>query len=278
MTELPHALHGPKHNGKLPIDWTPQLIALDIDDTLTHHMGTVDERVMRSIERVQEAGIKVALATGRSFSTTYPVARSAGIDDLVVCSNGAILASVETVKIIEAVTFDPSPLIAPLLEMIPDAIFAVEDIHGEFTTTHLFDTGALGLSIREAELSEMTNDPCVRLVVRSHDHAERGFREVADHLGFHSVIFGIAEVAWMDIGPKGVNKSTMLTELCARRDVDPARVIAIGDSWNDTDMLNWAGLGVAMDSAPDGVKAFANLTTQGIPGEGVADVLDAIAI
>jgi hydroxymethylpyrimidine pyrophosphatase-like HAD family hydrolase len=81
----------------------------------------------------------------------------------------------------------------------------------------------------------------------------------------------------MDIGPKGVNKATMLARLCERRGYDPAKTIAIGDSWNDTAMLAWAGLGVAMDTAPEPVKAFADTITSGVPGEGVADVLDASA-
>ena len=46
--------------------------------------------------------------------------------------------------------------------------------------------------------------------------------------------------------------------------------------WNDTAMLEWAGVGVAMDTAPDQVKAYADTITSGVPGDGVADVLDAL--
>jgi hydroxymethylpyrimidine pyrophosphatase-like HAD family hydrolase len=85
-------------------------------------------------------------------------------------------------------------------------------------------------------------------------------------------------VAWLDVGPKGVNKATMLARLCDLRGYDPARTIAIGDSWNDTAMLTWAGLGVAMDTAPPAVKEAADTITNGTPGEGVADVLDALVL
>jgi Cof subfamily protein (haloacid dehalogenase superfamily) len=270
--------HGlPDIRDGLPIDWMPQLVAIDVDDTLTTWLGSVRPEVTEAVKRAQDAGVIVTLATGRSVSTTVPVARSAGIHDLIVCSNGAILADSRSEKVVEAVTFDPQPLVEQLIEIVPDAVFAVEDLHGEFRTTHYFEAGALGLSLEVAPLEEILAEPVTRLVVRSEGHAEEGFAKVAEHLGFHSVVFGVADVAWMDVGPKGVNKSTMLTELCARHGVDPSRTVTIGDYINDIEMLKWAGLGVVMGHAPDSVRQHANAVTDPEPGIGVAQVLNAIA-
>ena len=110
---------------QIPQGFVPDLIAVDVDDTLVEHLGGVSERVVRSIERVREAGIAVAIATGRTPSTTIPVARAAGIDDLVVCSNGALLVSVETEKVVESFTFDPRPVLEELVQHLPEAVFAV---------------------------------------------------------------------------------------------------------------------------------------------------------
>ena len=273
-TQIP--LHVPGE--PLPIDWRPELIALDIDDTLVQHMGSLPGVAVDAIERITEAGIMVTLATGRSVSTTFPVARAAGIEDLVVCSNGGVLAMVETHRVLEAVTFDASQVLDQLSELVPDAVFAVENFHGDFLTTNLFDTGALGINIRQVELAELVANPVVRLVVRSQSATTREYGKVAKELGFHSVVFGIADVAWMDIAPKGVNKANMLKEVCARRQIDPTKTIAIGDSWNDIEMLDWAGLGVAMGSASPKVAAYADLMTAPEPGIGVAQILNAIQL
>lgn len=260
----------------LPVDWVPELVAIDVDDTLTTWMGEVRPEVTAAVARAQQAGVLVTLATGRSISTTLPVARSAGISDLIVCSNGAILASVATEKVVEAISFDPEPLVEELIGLIPDAVFAVEDPLGCFRTTQFFETGALGLSLEIAPLAEIIAAPVTRLVVRSERHIEEGFAAIAERMGFHSVVFGVAEVAWMDIGPWGVNKSTMLAEVCARRGIDPTRTVAIGDYLNDLAMLEWAGLGVAMGHAPEIVRRHANAVTGPEPGLGVVDVLDAV--
>ena len=83
----------------------PQLIALDIDGTLVPQDGVIRHRVIEAIKAVQERGVEVVLATGRSLSTTSPIARAARLDGWLVCSNGAILATVEPETVIEAVTF-----------------------------------------------------------------------------------------------------------------------------------------------------------------------------
>ncbi|MEI6363877.1 MAG: HAD family hydrolase [Actinomycetes bacterium] len=262
----------------IPEGFVPELIALDVDDTLVHHLGGVSERVVASIERVRDAGIVVTIATGRTPSTTIPVARAAGIDDLIVCSNGALLVNVEVEKTIEAVTFDPRPVLEELIEHLPNAVFAVESPSGMFRTTRMFPTGPLAMSVREVPFDHLLDEPIVRIVVRSEEHTEEGFGPIVERLGYQSVIYGVADVAWLDVGPKGVNKATMLERLCALRGYDPAKTIAIGDSWNDTAMLSWAGLGVAMDTAPPAVKEVADTITNGTPGEGVADVLDALVL
>ncbi len=168
-----------------------------------------------------------------------------------MCSNGALLVSVATEHTVESVTFDPRPVLEELIEHVPDAVFAVEDVSGMFRTTRMFETGPLALSVREVPFEHLLDEPIVRIVVRSEEHAGTGFGPVIEKLGYESVIYGIGDVAWMDVGPRGVNKATMLQRLCEIRGYDPAGTIAIGDSWNDTAMLRWAGLGVAMDTAPD---------------------------
>ncbi|MFM8894766.1 MAG: HAD family hydrolase, partial [Actinomycetales bacterium] len=50
----------------------------------------------------------------------------------------------------------------------------------------------------------------------------------------------------------------------------------VGDFWNDIEMLRWAGTGVAMGSAPEQVLAAADAVTSTVPGDGVAEIIDAL--
>ena len=254
----------------------PELLALDIDDTIVTHLGSVNERVVEAVGRATDAGINVVLSTGRTISTTAPIARALGLDGWVVCSNGALLAMVEPETIVETVTFDPRSILDRIVTLLPDAVYAVEDTHGVFHATRIFGAGSLGLSLREVPFEHLLNEPVVRLVVRSDEHVETGFGEIVEQMGLHTVIFGVGDTAWMDIGPTGVSKATMLAKLCTRLEVNPARTVAVGDSWNDIDRLAWAGTGVAMGAAPRAVTNVADAMTDATPGDGVAEVIDAL--
>ena len=276
MTILP-ALAPPRVSAEFFEDRPfPELLALDIDDTIVTHLGSVNERVVEAVGRATGAGINVVLSTGRTISTTAPIARALGLDGWAVCSNGALLAMVEPETIVETVTFDPRSILDRIVTLLPDAVYAVEDTHGVFHATRIFGAGSLGLSLREVPFEHLLTEPVVRLVVRSDDHVETGFGEIVEQMGLHTVIFGVGDTAWMDIGPTGVSKATMLAKLCTRLDVNPARTVAVGDSWNDIDMLAWAGTGVAMGSAPRAVTSVADAMTDATPGDGVAEVIDAL--
>ncbi len=260
----------------LPDGFMPQLVAIDLDDTLLPADGIVPARVVEAVARAQELGVMVVAATGRSMSTALPVCRAAGMLDWAVCSNGALLAHVEPEDIVETIAFDPTDLLLTIRDRVPEGMYAVEDVNGMFRTNQAFTHSALTEGVREVGFDDLLHEPAIRVVVRSDAHLGTGLGHVAEELGLHSVVFGIADVAWMDIGPQGVSKATMLARLCDRLDVDPARTVTIGDSMNDIAMLQWAGVGVLMGHAVDEMRQYADVMTGPEPGYAVADVLDAI--
>ena len=261
---------------ELPDGFVPKLIALDIDDTLIEHDGPVHDSVVDAITRVQEMGIMVVASTGRSRSTTTPVCRAAGIREWAVCSNGALLVGLDPEEIVESVSFDPSDLLTRVQELVPDASFGVESVSGMFRTNKAFSHAALTEEVREVPFEHLMAEPAIRLVVRSDEHLDRGLGFVAEELGLHSVVFGTGDVAWLDIGPKGVSKATMLARLCEREGIDPALTMAVGDSMNDREMLRWAGVGVLMGHAGEDMRPYADVVTDPRPGYGVAAALNAI--
>ncbi len=254
----------------------PQLIALDIDDTLLPHSGIVPHEAVEAIARVKDLGIEVVASTGRSLGTTAPVCRAAGIERWAVCSNGAMLATLDPEEVVETIAFDPSELLLAIRERVPDGLYAVEDVTGLFRTNKAFAHSALTEGIREVGFDALLSEPVIRVVVRSDSHLDAGLGHLASDLGLHSVVFGVAEVAWMDIGPQGVSKATMLQRLCDRLGIDPAATLAIGDSMNDIGMLQWAGRGVLMGHAEEHMHEHADLITGVEPGIGVAQALNAL--
>ncbi len=253
---------------------TPRVIAVDLDGTLVPQSGGVPDGVAEAIERVQSAGAHVVAATGRSLSTTGYVARAAGMHEYAVVSNGAMIVTVDPEDVVEVQTFDASDLLRELSALLSRATLAVERTDGVFLTTRQFDDPGVALDIREVSFDDLVAEPAVRVIVRSDEHLDSGLGPVLGHLDMHSIAFGVTDVAWFDLGIKGVTKATGLQTLCGRLGVSADEVLAIGDSMNDIEMLQWAGTSVAMGSARPAIQALADHVTGATPGAGVIEVLD----
>lgn len=254
----------------------PALIAVDLDGTLVPQSGGVPDGVATAIERVQREGAIVVAATGRSLSTTGYVARDAGMHQYAVVSNGAMIVTVDPEAVVEASTFDATELLSELIALLPGCTFAVERADGVFLTSRFFVDGGVSLDIREVPFADLARDPVVRVIVRSDEHIEEGLGPIVTHLDMHSISFGVTDVAWLDLGIKGISKATGLQTLCTRLGIDRDDVLAIGDSMNDLEMLEWAGYSVAMGSARPAIQAAADFVTGPTPGQGVIEVLDAL--
>jgi Cof subfamily protein (haloacid dehalogenase superfamily) len=258
----------------LPAGLSPRLIALDLDGTLVPQSSDVPAGVAAAVARVTAAGAIVVAVTGRSLTTTGYVARAAGMHDYAIVSNGAMVITVDPEAVVEAMTFDATELVAGLMNLLPDATFAVERPDGVFLTTRFFVDRGVSLDIREVAAEDLVRHPVVRVIVRSDDHLEEGLGHIVAHLDMHTITFGVTDVAWLDLGIKDVNKATGLKALCDRLGIASTEVLAIGDSMNDLEMLQWAGVSVAMGHAKPEIKAAADYVTGSVPGASVVDVLD----
>ncbi|MGV8281256.1 HAD hydrolase family protein, partial [Pseudomonas aeruginosa] len=74
--------------------------------------------------------------------------------------------------------------------------------------------------------------------------------------------------------PLGTTKATALSRLAAILKIEPSDIMAMGDANNDIEMLQFAGLGIAMGNASDHVKSLANDVTASNEEEGVARAIE----
>lgn len=258
----------------------PRLIALDVDGTLVTYRDVMSPQVARALADLDAAGHHVVLATGRSVLSAHEVAVRAGLDDIWgVMSNGAVTVRFESHlgrpgwRIVDQVTFDATRVIQMLAVELPDAMFAVEDVGTGYRMTKPFPPGELTGEWSIVPLGQLGDEPVTRLVVRSPDHTPQAFHELASRLGFHDVTYAIGYTAWMDIAPAGVTKASALEGVRRELGVPPELTVAVGDGYNDIEMLQWAARGVAMGHAADAVRAAASEVTGTIEDDGVLPVL-----
>lgn len=259
------------------------LIGLDIDGTLVHDDGFLSPEVIKEVSRVKDLGHEVIIATGRAAANAVPVVRDLGIEQgYVVSSNGAVTVELDAehprgFKISDVVTFDPAEVLAQLIEHLPDAHFAVEDVDGSYRFHRPFPSYALGDQNFETPLDELMHHPVSRVVVLSPEHDVDEFLGLISKIGLSSVSYAIGYTAWLDISPKGVTKASALENQRARLGISKDQVLVMGDGRNDLEMFQWAkgngGLAFAMGQAPEEVQLAATDVTSSVTDDGVARIL-----
>lgn len=266
-----------------PAELERWLIGLDIDGTLVHDDGFLSEAVKREVQRVKSLGHEIVVATGRAAANAVPVVRDLGLEEgFVVCSNGAVTVELDSsqprgFKMADIVTFDPAEVLRKLIDHLPEAHFAVEDIDGSYRFHKPFPTYALGDQNFETPLEELMHHHVSRVVVLSPQHDVDEFLSLIADIGLASVSYAIGYTAWLDISPKGVTKASALEKQRQRLGISKEQVLVMGDGRNDIDMFRWAtlggGLAFAMGQAPEEVRLAATDVTSSVEDDGVARIL-----
>lgn len=253
--------------------WVPRLVALDLDGTAVENDGTVARPdVVEAVAAARAAGAHVLIATGRAVSSTLDVADSLGLEDVrLVCSNGAVVYDPGARRAVHLESFDPAPAARALAERLAGGQFAVEVGLDGFRTTvgfpHDFPAAFLGT----APLGQLVDGPTVRLVARW--PAETDLAEVRhageDALG-EDYAWWTGHSAWIDVTRRGVSKASGVALVARSLGIEAGDVLAVGDGWNDVELLQWAGHGIAMGHAPEGLRALADAVTGSIAEGGAA--------
>ncbi|MGC5167963.1 HAD family hydrolase [Luteimicrobium sp. DT211] len=264
---------------------SPYLVALDVDGTLLSweeeppHRELISDAVRESVTALRDAGHHPVISTGRAVLAAAPVARELGLTEgWLVCSNGAVTARIAPddpagFVVEDRVTFDPAPALRAVLDGIPGALVAVEDVGLGHRVNAPWPEGEITGRQDVVPFEELAAEPVTRVVVRSPERTRDDFHDLVERLGLEDVTYAIGWTAWMDIAPQGVTKATALEGVRRRLGVEPWATVAIGDGRNDIGMLGWAARGVAMGHADDVVKDAADEVTGTIDDDGAADVL-----
>ena len=260
--------------------WVPRLVALDVDGTLFDNepatgeqAGVVTERispaVVEAVNRAYDAGAHVVLATGRStFGITHVwnllgLPRD-GAKVMSVASNGSVTFSYPPVEIRSTETFDASQIVRMLLEEVPEAAVAVEEVGVGYRLNRHFPPGEITGEMRLQTVDELIAEPVTRVIIRDPHSSEEEFLALAEKLGLQGTNYFIGWTAWLDIAPEGISKASALAGVAEQLGVAQADALAIGDGRND----------IEMGQSPLEVQEAADFVTETVRNDGVALELD----
>ena len=256
-----------------------RLVAIDMDGTLLPSFSqSISPRNVQALRSAQNAGVTVAIATGRRTAYTAPLLEGLGLraDTPLITSNGAVTRtlggeSVDRSHLEARVARELCRMLRPFgtLVFTFDHVGRGELILEDFEQAH--QRIALWVEANRDAIEIVKpledglrdgNDPIQGMVTGSIDKMREAEKVLKDSplMGFCEAVrteYPSRELSILDLLPPGVSKGWALERLAVRLGIDRKETMAIGDNWNDLDMLEWAGQAVLMANAAQELRTLA---------------------
>ena len=271
-----------------------RLIAIDLDGTLLNSRVELPQENLDALRRAYEAGIEIVLGTGRRHDFAMPIAQTLGFDLWLFSSNGAITRSTHgetfhrdllpkatAIRLAQAMrnfrnymvlTFDRSGAGAIVCEN-HDQLYGVIQRWMEKNAPYIQYVSPIEEALTEDPIQAMFCGPIEMMDTAQADLAACGFSEMFTALRTQ---YDHRNLCIVDILKAGCSKGHALERWAAHRGIDRSEVMAIGDNYNDVEMLTFAGHPVIMGNACDDLKQSGYTVTLHHDEHGVAATIEQV--
>lgn len=261
------------------------MIALDLDGTLLTDDKKISERTKQVLFKAKEEGHIVVISTGRPHRASINYYYELGLDTPMVNFNGALIHHPQN-RNWDAL-HNPMPIrtahkiIEACYDLRVNNILAevLDDVYIDSFDSKLIgffdeieDEAPYVIGNLKQKLEE---DPTSILVYPEEEQVQ----QLRSHLdGYHAEV--IEHRKWgapwnvIEIIKKGMNKAVGLEKIAKCFDIPKEKIIAFGDEDNDLEMIDYAGVGVAMGNAIEELKTISDHVTKTNEEDGIAVFLE----
>lgn len=268
-----------------------KMIAMDMDGTLLTTDKVVSQGNKEILKKAADMGIKLVICTGRIFTSAWVYADLIGTEAPIIASNGAYIREKDRDEVIYMKTL-PKEDIFKVVKIVKDYgfyphLFSSDTIFTEkiIFTSKMYDKQNESLPSQKKVKIVITDDLektieenyqiILKIVIVSEmDEIEKlnKLRNKIENKIDASIVASAANN--FEIMYKGISKGNAVKILGDIYGISPEETICIGDNENDISMIEYAGLGVAMENATDGLKAAADYVTDTNDNDGVAKAIE----
>jgi len=267
-----------------------RLIALDIDGTIVGEDQVVGERTRATVAEAIRRGIAVSLVTGRMATSAVPFAEALGLTGPLVAQQGAMVREMPVRG-----SRRPGKLLfhRPLSPSVTIEIVRwcfERDLTPHFNHLEWMIVGATEERLEEYRLFvgdrlQVVPDVTVRagrpvtkvVAIGDGDHSLDVLEEGRAYFAGRAEVT-LSHPRFLEFLAPGVSKGLGVRWLARRLGVPLAQCLAVGDQYNDLEMISEVGHGVAMPTAPAAVLAAARYVAPPVAEEGAAQMIERIAL
>ena len=265
-----------------------KLLAIDMDGTLLNEEKHIDTPQKEAVQKAIEAGIKVVLCTGRPLFGVLPVygeleLEKYNLDEYVILNNGCSLRKTTNWELLDNKEITKEDVIyldklrkgynLDLTVSNDNDYFVVGDKANKYT---IEDGKLVYVDIKPISLEEATSGKYTffKSMYLGEEEEIQRFKNDNENLLKDKYDAVLSQIHIFEMLPFGTNKAAALKELAEKLGIEREEIMTIGDGNNDVEMLEFAGIGVAMGNGTESAKKAANYVTDTNENHGVAKAIE----
>jgi len=270
---------------------TIKLLVLDIDGTISGSANQVNMPVKQAVKVAQAQGVKVAIATGRMYKSALRFHEDIGADCPLISYQGAYIKDPQTQKLVGHWPVEV-PLALALIAKFAQLEFSDRlSVHlymddclymKEVTAASLIYAERSGVEpMPIGDLTEFikanSHNPPTKILALTDNPAQinQMFETLSKQFTTQELYLTKSQATFFEATNPVANKGTAVKYLAEQvLGLDATQVMTIGDNFNDVEMIQYAGVGVAMGNAPLGLQALANWVAPDVENDGVVAAIE----
>lgn len=262
-----------------------KLLALDMDGTLLNSHHQISEVNKKYLQLLHSKGVKIILISGREPDSLRSFSEELKIQDPLVGLNGSIITDYTGNKIYYEETIEES-LVKKSIKLGQEHhtcsfVFIQNHIYTEnksdfrfklfekYTHSHIEEVGNLQDYLEKNHLWGRVN----KILLTDNNGELLKYKEKLEEKTCRRLTIEFSLPIFLEIYNSKVSKGDALHKLCEILDLQRNEIVAVGDGENDLSMIQYAGLGVAMENATDILKKEANYITLSNDNNGISHVI-----
>jgi len=253
-----------------------KLLALDLDGTLLNSKGKIPDANKSAVRSAEEQGVLVTIATGRRFRDACPVGLELELNAPLITHNGALLKYAESLETVDVsllhqdtsaeilrvgkefggdalVSVDPHGRGTLLFDTVSDDNIPLQKyikwstrLHGDEAETSVRRVERLEDTLNDNEVIHISFSGCCTPMKEMMSVLED---ELGNTVNLLATIYPHLDFTLIDVLPPDASKGIGVKKLASINGLSPENVMAVGDNFNDLEMLDFAGTPVVMGNA-----------------------------
>ncbi len=258
-----------------------RLIAIDLDGTLVNQEGTILASSKKAIQRAIDHRMDVTLATGRMYQPSARFAQELQLSLPIICYQGALIRELYGKKNVLWHKPLPVPIAREVIERVKQIglhlyAYVDDELYIEETTERAqwyAQRNRVELNLVKELSAFLEREPTEIVAWGEPADIERLIACLAADFG-PSLLVTKSYPHFCEIGHPASGKGNALRYLAKLLGIEQSQTVAIGNGPNDMSMLKWAGLGIAIGTAPQEVVAASDWVVDDETGSSFAQVME----